>query len=317
MALTDGLISYYNLDDLTNTIVDSTGNNNGINSGATLGSTGIINTCLDFDTSTDYVDLGYGVLITNEQSISLWINSSETPDSRRFLVGNRSTLLELANSTSIRFFPSVISGATFSVTIPIITALTGWIHIVVTENSSNIVKIYLNGTLVGSGEAGPLNGNSMSSRLADYVGIAGKHFQGKMDEVGIWNKELSSSEVQQIYNNSFGLTYPFEVLPPPITEGFLEVMGITAPTEAHEGDLINFTFNTKNTGATDNFRVELSGDLTDSQEFSLGVGLTKEVPFSFTMPNYDPSITINTYHLTEEGDWVWDVSSVWDVNRWN
>ncbi len=109
----------------------------------------------------------------------------------------------------------------------------------------------------------------------------------------------------------------FEIWGGPITEGFLEVMGITAPTSAHEGDLINFTVHTKNTGATDNFKVELSVDLTGSQEFSLGAGLTKDVPFSFIMPYADVSITINTYHLTEEGDWVWDTSSVWDVNRWN
>lgn len=100
-----------------------------------------------------------------------------------------------------------------------------------------------------------------------------------------------------------------------MAEGFLEITGVTTPTESHVGDLINFTIHTKNTGATDNFRVELSGDLTDSQEFSLGAGLTKNIPFSFIMPNYDISVTINTYHWTPAG-WVWDVTSVWDVNKW-
>ena len=60
----------------------------------------------------------------------------------------------------------------------------------------------------------------------------------------------------------------------------------------------------------------MSGNLTGSQEFSLGAGLTKNVNFAFTMLGADVSITIKTYHLTEEG-WVWDVTSVWDVNRWN
>ncbi|GAH17961.1 unnamed protein product, partial [marine sediment metagenome] len=138
-----------------------------------------------------------------------------------------------------------------------------------------------------------------------------------IDEVGIWNKILDQAAVTELWNSGVGLAYPFEVVLPPPTEGFLEILGITAPTEAHNGDIINFTIHTQNTGTTDNFKVELSGDLTGSQEFSLGTGLTRNVPFSFTMPLNDISITINTYHLTEEGDWVWDVSSVWGVNRWN
>lgn len=100
-----------------------------------------------------------------------------------------------------------------------------------------------------------------------------------------------------------------------VTEGYLEITGVTAPTAAHVGNLVNFTVHTKNTGVADNFRVELSGGLIGYQEFSLGAGLTKDVTFSFTMPSAQISITIKTFHLTEEG-WVWDVTSTWDVNRW-
>ena len=118
------------------------------------------------------------------------------------------------------------------------------------------------------------------------------------------------------YDNLMPAIYAVYETVAQLTEGFLEVMGITTPTSAHVGDTINFTIHTQNTGSVDNFKVELSGDLTGSQEFSLGAGLTKDVPFSFIMPYTDVSITINTYHLTEEGDWVWDTSSVWGVNKW-
>ena len=100
---------------------------------------------------------------------------------------------------------------------------------------------------------------------------------------------------------------------PPSPEGFLEITGITAPTSAHEGDTINFTVHTKNTGGSDYFKIELSGYLTGSQEFSLGAGLTKNVPFSFTMPNHDITSTVTTYHWKEAVGWVWDTSSVWEL----
>ena len=114
-----------------------------------------------------------------------------------------------------------------------------------------------------------------------------------------------------------------------LAEGFLDITGTevsvycphigavlgTLP-KAHAGDTINLTVHTKNTGADDNFKVELTGDITGLSEFSLGAGLTKDVPFSFTMLNKNVSITINTYHWEEAVGWVWDVSSTWDVNTW-
>ena len=162
-----------------------------------------------------------------------------------------------------------------------------------------------------------------------------------------------------------------------MAEGFLIITGVTAPASAHVGDLVNFTIHTKNTGASDNFKIELSGSLTGSQEFSLEgggkcvgtaiscsslpreefclaqcgcswggmIGIvtegcsgtacpcssfntkeacesqggcswqypTKDVNFSFTMPNYNISITIKTYHYEEAVGWVWDTSSVWEL----
>ena len=101
-----------------------------------------------------------------------------------------------------------------------------------------------------------------------------------------------------------------------MAEGFLTITGITQTSQAgagaHVGETVNFVVHTQNTEGTDNFRVELSGDLIDAVEFSLAAGLTKDLPFSFVMPDKDASITINTYHFTEEG-WAWDSSSVWEL----
>ena len=96
----------------------------------------------------------------------------------------------------------------------------------------------------------------------------------------------------------------------------LDIIGVTAPASAHIGETVNFIVHTQNTGylgAPDTFRVELSGDLIDAVEFSLAYGLTKDLPFSFVMPNKNASITINAYHWEEEVGWVWDISSVWEL----
>jgi len=98
-----------------------------------------------------------------------------------------------------------------------------------------------------------------------------------------------------------------------MAEGFLEILDVTAPEFAHIGDTVDFIVHTQNTGVADDFRVELIDDIIDSAEFYLGAGLTRDIPFSFTMPDNDISITINTYHYEPEVGWVWDNTSVWEL----
>ncbi len=98
-----------------------------------------------------------------------------------------------------------------------------------------------------------------------------------------------------------------------MAEGYLEILGATAPESAHVGDPGVLTVHTQNTESADDFKVELLGGLIGSSEFYLGAGLIKDIPFSFTMPDQDVSITINTYHYEPEVGWVWDTTSVWEL----
>jgi len=47
---------------------------------------------------------------------------------------------------------------------------------------------------------------------SNYIGQLGtdlNHWQGNIDEVGIWKRKLTNSEVLSLYNNGTGKTYPF------------------------------------------------------------------------------------------------------------
>lgn len=83
----------------------------------------------------------------------------------------------------------------------------------------------------------------------------------------------------------------------PQAEGFLNITGITYPPSAVEGEIVDFTVHTENTGMDDSFMIELTGDVTGSSEFLLGASLTYNMPFQFIMPNHSVSITVNAYHL--------------------
>jgi len=140
---------------------------------------------------------------------------------------------------------------------------------IVSHWTARVYKYTLNGTYVGSWPTNSLN--------AYPFGIT-------TDGIYFW----ITDEDKKVYKYAGPLT---------TVEGFLKITGVTAPSEANEGDAVQIIIHTKNTGASDNFKIGLSGDLTASQEFSLKVGLKKDFPFPFTMPNHDASITAKTFHL--------------------
>ncbi len=133
-----------------------------------------------------------------------------------------------------------------------------------------VYKFTLDGTYVSSWPTNALNANPYG------ITTDGNYF---------W---ITDGDDKKVYKYGGPLT---------VTEGFLDITGVTAPSEASEGDAVQIIIHTKNTGVSDNFKVELSGDLTASQEVSLRVGSKKDFLFPFTMPNHDATITAKTFHL--------------------
>jgi len=88
-----------------------------------------------------------------------------------------------------------------------------WNHIVISRQSG-AVNSWINGVNQGTSFntsydfSGPLaiawNGDTVND----------KSFIGTLDEIGIWNRALINSEVGELYNRGFGLTYPF-IIPSP------------------------------------------------------------------------------------------------------
>ena len=82
-------------------------------------------------------------------------------------------------------------------------ALNQWHHIVMTYNGSQI-KLYLNGVLSSTQNySGAMNisGNSgISIGESNQANGYWYHTDGKIDNIGIWNRALTEAEIQQLYN---------------------------------------------------------------------------------------------------------------------
>ena len=82
-------------------------------------------------------------------------------------------------------------------------ALNAWTHLAVTYDGSNL-RLYVNGTLVRT--------TAMSGSMAASTGVLrlggnsvwGEWFSGLMDDVRIYNRALSTAEVQADMNTAVG-----------------------------------------------------------------------------------------------------------------
>ena len=72
-----------------------------------------------------------------------------------------------------------------------------WHHIAFTRTSSNLIQLYVDGSPVGSAQS--LSGNTLFEIIgANYA--KSLFFDGKLDEVAIWNSALSSCDIKGIYD---------------------------------------------------------------------------------------------------------------------
>jgi hypothetical protein len=91
-----------------------------------------------------------------------------------------------------------------NVTNTTISLINEWHFLVYTTNSNNGEgKIYLNGNLVNSRIGGPSNApqNWLNSFLRIGVGAQGEAINGKIDDIRIYNRLLTQSEISYLFNN--------------------------------------------------------------------------------------------------------------------
>lgn len=85
-----------------------------------------------------------------------------------------------------------------------------WLHyVVVVDFSNNIIKSYKNGVYCGSPPAITPHLNASSTGVLKFGTLppGATEYVEYLDEVGIWSRELSASEVTRLYNSGSGLPF--------------------------------------------------------------------------------------------------------------
>jgi len=204
------------------TIEDHAGSNDGTSSGMTQANlvqsdlsfkTSISPFALDFDGANDFVTMGSPLDLrfnrSDAFSFSAWVNVSATANNT--IISN-----QLAPSTNYRgyyfavqsnklntIFRSTLSdrlifnGAT--------NRSSGWNHVVFTYDGTSTTssgKFYINGSAETTTGSGTLTATAESTDTV-YLGCrsnADNFFNGSLSNVSIWNTDLTSAQVSEIYS---------------------------------------------------------------------------------------------------------------------
>lgn len=214
--LSDNLVSYWKLDESSWNASDSVGSNTLTNTNVTY-ATWKINNWGSFNWSSSYFTSSWSVVSwTWPVSMFAWVNITSIKDSNT-IISKRD------NNNSWLFFWKIYSnwkqqfqdynGSLFQFpNTPSNTVMSAWTwyHVWFIRNWTSWT-FYLNWvsdwTITASSN---LSWNTQSLKIGiDSVDWSWSCFNGKIDEVWVRNKVLSSTEITQLYNSWAWLQYPF------------------------------------------------------------------------------------------------------------
>lgn len=219
----ENAVAFYHMDENIGTeIHDAAGTDNV----GTLGSsssnrpawtTGYNDFGLDFDGINDYIripDSGSTELDAITFTLEAWINT-ESVTQTQIIICKRANGDKYSNYrlylkyTDGQLKPGVIFGTGFTYQYVLSTegiSANEWYHLAGTYDGSSI-KIYVNGELKNSLSA---SGNPYQSNADVFIGSYSQHdnptgicFKGKIDEVGIYSRALSASEIAYNYDQDY------------------------------------------------------------------------------------------------------------------
>lgn len=201
----NNISSYYKLDEASGSFIyDATGLNNGsINNGVLINQSGKINTSYLFDGVNDYTRTN-PILSNSNYSISFWIYSYGQVGTI-LMTGNGSENQKIyeTGGNLVPYFDNNLT-PTYNMTIPLTNAT--WTHIAITVGYGDKIRTYKNGVSIQNQSIGSTFGNHNIFDLGRDINNI-QYWKGKLDEIGLWNRSLTASEITELYNSGNGTAY--------------------------------------------------------------------------------------------------------------
>jgi len=334
LNLQNGLVAFY---PFNGNAGDSSGNgNHGVVNGAVSSKDlyGSLNGALDFNGSTSYISLPKITAIEGQSGFSLAfkINLSGKRTGgcvfNQWLTGiggsGNNLGIQAGTLNATAFNASFLGGTGVNTPLSMIDT-SRWSFVVFVFDGSQAItsrcRIYVNGIdrgVFGTQNIPALIGSSMPSltllgATSGYVGgPITSYFDGKLDDIFIYNRALSSTEANQLFTRTYpvalnvGLT-DFTLSKNLVSENLpvQTEFGIFTPVDLTPGDEVVYTFtsglgdadNSKFTILGDKLRINASFDYESKSTYTILVRAETLLGFA---PPIDKQFTINVRNVTNE-----------------
>jgi hypothetical protein len=222
---TAGLVAAYGFNEGSGSSVgDSSGNGHtGTISGASWTTQGKTGNALSFDGVNDWVTVNSSTLLnlTTAMTVEAWVFPTTNSGARNVLIKegiNRDTYNLYARSGGNKSEIFAFIGGQNRSAESTAVAANVWTHIAGTYDGSSL-RLYINGVEVAANNLA--SGSILTSNNPLRIGgnsIWGEFFQGRIDDVRIYNRALSSAEIQIDMNTPVG-GLPPDTTPPVRSNG--------------------------------------------------------------------------------------------------
>lgn len=201
----------YSLRNSSNTIIDGPFAGNGLdvtfNTG-TLTATETFNVyaettnndgSLDFDGTNDYVNLGDNIEGFGPITFEAWIYWEDGNSDYHIVLG-KELVFALAVSNTNKLHLNFGSGTSWGTAVNSLTSVPSnqWVHVAGTRGTTGTTKVYINGILRGTGANTGFGSNANDTYIGakDFSSGDVQHFNGKIDEVSVWDHERTATQIQ-------------------------------------------------------------------------------------------------------------------------
>ena len=209
---TNGLVAYYPFNGNAND-ESGTGNNGTVNGAVlTTGHFGNANSAYSFNGTSNNITVNDSPLFNVESwTVSAWYkttNNSSVPQR----ITHKQQGATGSNYLSIimrygKIYGSATNGSgEIKAQDAAVTSDGNWHNVVYTRNDiANYYKLYVDGILKDSVADTYGNLANTSSFIIGSTGITSNYWNGCLDDIGVWDRELVPTEINQIFNN--GICY--------------------------------------------------------------------------------------------------------------
>jgi len=142
----------------------------------------------------DYIQFG-DIPLTGAFCISAWLNLNAVTNET--ILGDSSNLdwLRIDNANDLKI---KINGSTTTISNTGAFSSGSWFHLAVVRDSSDVITVYKNGSALST--TATASGTFTPERIG-FKTPTPSNYDGFIDEVAIWNSELTSGNITTIYNS--------------------------------------------------------------------------------------------------------------------